>query len=288
MFSQRVGEPAKYVGLALAPDVERAVMVQHAVRAIADQDLWLMDLPSGRSSRLTFDARLEERPVWSHDSRRIYFTSGGAIGSLFEQSITGEQGARLLLESPEHKIPTSVSPDGRFLLYTSENIGSTRGDVWVLPLVGDRTPYPLIRRSFDQEQAQFSPDGRWVAYVSNESGRREVLVHPFSLVSANDPESAAESVAASNAGGTAPRWRADGKELFFITPEGAIASVPVSLRPVLQVGSPTMLFQARGISTDWGVAADGSRFLVMAPDVGAASTSFSLILDWQGTLDRRR
>ena len=110
---QRVGEPAKYVGLALAPDVVHAVTVQQSVRAIADQDLWLMDLPSGRSSRLTFDARLEERPVWAPDSRRIFFTSGGAIGSLFEQSITGEQGVRLVLQGPEHNIPTSVSPDGR-------------------------------------------------------------------------------------------------------------------------------------------------------------------------------
>jgi Tol biopolymer transport system component len=222
--------------------------------------------------------------VWAPDSRRIFFTSGGAIGSLFEQSITGEQGVRLVLQGPEHNIPTSVSPDGRFLVYTSENIGSTRGDVWVLPLVGDRTPYPLIRRAFDQEQAQFSPDGRWIAYVSNESGRQEVLVHPFSLVSADDPA----SVAASNAGGTAPRWSADGKELFFITLQGAIASVPVSIRPAVRIGSPTVLFQAQGISTDWGVAADGRRFLVMAPDVGAASTSFSLILDWRGTLDRQQ
>ena len=92
----------------------------------------------------------------------------------------------------------------------------------------------------------------------------------------------------SKSGGTAPRWRADGKELFFITPEDAIASVPVSVRSVLEVGAPTTLFHAPGIATDWGVSADGSRFLVLAPDVGTASTSFSLIFDWQGTLDRQR
>ena len=78
------------------------------------------------------------------------------------------------------------------------------------------------------------------------------------------------------------------KKLFFITLQGAIASVPVSIRPAVRIGSPTVLFQAQGISTDWGVAADGRRFLVMAPDVGAASTSFSLILDWRGTLDRQQ
>jgi hypothetical protein len=124
----------------------------------------------------------------------------------------------------------------------------------------------------------------WVAYVSNESGRHEVLVRPFAPVSMDD----GESVMVSKSGGTAPRWRADGKELFFVTPEGAIASVPVSVRPVLAVGSPTTLFQAPGIAADWGVSADGNRFLVMAPEVSTASTSFSLISDWQGTLDHQR
>lgn len=279
----RVGDPGRYSGLALDPSETRAVVVHYAMQANADQDLWLVDLPSGRSSRLTADARLEEWPVWSEDGRRIYFTGAG-IGSLFEQSIDFEPGARLLLESPQYKMPTSISRDGRFLLYTSRSSGSTRGDVWVLPLTGERTPYPLIRRAFDQEQAQFSPDGRWVAYTSNDAGRPEVLVRPFAPASATD----GESVMVSKSGGTAPRWRADGKELFFITPESAIASVPVSVHPVLSVGSPTTLFHAPGIATDWDVAADGSRFLVLAPDVGTGSTSISLIFDWQGTLDRQR
>ena len=283
-----VGDPGRNSGLALDPNETRAVVVQQAIHANADQDLWLVDLPSGRSSRITADARLEGWPVWSDDGRRIYFANSGAIGSLFEQSINGEQGPRLLLESPQHKMPTSISRDGRFLLYSTRSTESTGGDVWVLPLTGERTPYPLIRRAFDQEQAQFSPDGLWVAYTSNDSGRQEVLVRPFASVSTTDAESAGESVMVSKSGGTSPRWRADGKELFFITPERAIASVPVSVRPVLSVGSPTTLFHAPGIAMDWGVAADGSRFLVMMPDVGTASTSFSLIFDWQGTLDHKR
>ena len=229
-------------------------------------------------------APVAREPIRVEISTGVRLTSG----ALFEQSISGEQGARLLLESPQTKVPTSISRDVRFLLYTSENIGSTRGDVWVLPLTGERKPYPLIRRAFDQEQAQFSPDGRRVAYVSTESGRHEVLVRPFAPASANDPESAGESVIVSKSGGIAPRWRADGQELFFITLEGAIASVPVSVRPALKVGAPTTLFRAPAIATDWGVAADGSRFLVVAPEAGTTSTSLSLIFNWQGTLDHQR
>src|SRR6185503_6339570 len=234
-----------------------------------------------------FDARLEDWPVWSQDGRRVIFAATGASGSLFEQSIAGEQGAHLLLESPQHKIPTSISRDGRFLLYMSANIGPTRTHVWVLPLTGERKPYPLIRRAFAQEQAQFSPDGRWVAYVSNESGRQEVLLRRFEPA-AHDPESAGESVTVSKSGGTAPRWRADGKELFFITPEDAVVSVSVSARSGLEVGSPTTLFNAPGIAADWGVSADGGRFLVMTPERSGASSSLSLIFDWQGMLNPRR
>ena len=284
----RVGEPGRYGGLSLAPGETRAVVVQYAPRSSIDQDLWLVDLKSARSSRLTSNARLEDRPVWSEDGKRVVFTGTGEAGSLFQQSIGSEQEARLLLESPQHKIPTSISRDGRFLLYTSVTNGSTRLDVWVLPLTGERKPYPLIQRAFDQDQARLSPDGRWVAYVSNESGRREVLVRPFALVSSNVSESAEASVMVSKSGGTAPRWRGDGKELFFVTLEGAIASVPVSAEPALEVGSLTTLFKAPGIAADWDVSDDGKRFLIMVPEGPTTSTSFSLILGWQRALDHQR
>ena len=284
----RVGEPGRYGGLSLAPGETRAVVVQYAPRSTIDQDLWLVDLKSARSSKLTSNARLEDRPVWSEDGKRVVFTGTGEAGSLFEQSIGSDQEARLLLESSQHKIPTSISRDGRFLLYTSVTNGSTRLDVWVLPLTGERKPYPLIRRAFDQDQARLSPDGRWVAYVSNESGRREVLVRPFALVSSNIGESAEASVMVSKSGGTAPRWRGDGKELFFVTREGAVASVPVSDQPVLEVGSLTTLFQAPGIAPDWDVSADGKRFLIMVPESRTPATSFSLIFGWQRALDHQR
>lgn len=285
-----VGEPARYGGLALAPGGQRAVVVQHAIGASVDQDLWLVDLPSGGSSRITFDARLEGQPVWSPDGQRIVFTATGTIGSLFEQSIGGGQETRLLLESPQHKIPESVSPDGRFLLYTVVNVGATRNDIWVLPLTGERIPFPLIRRDLDQWQAQFSPDGRWVAYVSNESGRQEVRVCRFAL-NATGAESEVESVVVSTSGGMAPRWRSDGKELFFVTPDGAIAVADIRVSDGLHVGTPKRLFQAPDLSFDgaegvpsWSVSADGARFLVVLAETRTIPTSFSLIFNWQAGL----
>ena len=284
---ERVGEPGLYSGLALAPAETRAVVARHSIRATLDQDLWIIDLPSGGASPLTFDGMLEARPVWFDKGARIIFTATGAVSSLYEMRAGGEERPRVLLESPEHKVPGSVSPDGKALLYTRANVGTSRLDVWVLPLTGDRTPYPLIRRPFDQSQAQFSPDGHSVAYVSNASGRQEVLVRPYLTAPEDGSEDVDTSVVVSRSGGTAPRWRGDSKELFFITPAGAVLSAPVAAGhgTTVTVGPPTVLFHSPGMAEDWGVSANGRRFLVLVPETPTLTTSFSLILDWQATLD---
>jgi Tol biopolymer transport system component len=287
---ERVGEPGPYSALSLAPGDSRAVIVEHPVRATLEQDLWIVDLPSGRASRITFDGALEDRPIWSEDGTRIVFTVTGGVGSLFEMSAGGGPSPRVLLESSEHKVPDSISPDGESLLFTSASIGPSRLDVWVLPLTGERTPYPLIRRPFDQSDAQLSPDGRWVAYVSNESGRQQVLLRPFDPSSNDDAAGVGESVVVSTSGGMSPRWRKDGSELFFTTPAGAVLGVSVASGSgsTVKIGSPQVLFHAPGMAEDWAVSADGQRFLVLLPETPTPGTSFSLILDWQAALDSVR
>lgn len=286
----RVGEPDLYSGLALAPapGETRAVVVQRPVRATLDQDLWLVDLLSGRRSKQTFDRTLEDRPVWSPDGQTVFFTATGGLGSLFELRLGSDQPPRIVLESPEHKVPDSVSPNGASLLYTRANNGSSRLDVWVLPLKGEGKPYPLIRRPLDQSHAQFSPDGNWVAYVSNESGRREVRLRRFRARVSHEAEGLGEDVdvEVSKSGGTAPRWGSSGRELFFITPTGAVASASVTAGSgsTVTVGPPTILFQAAGMAEDWGVSADGRRFLVLMPEIPTSTTSFSLIINWQAAL----
>jgi hypothetical protein len=145
-------------------------------------------------------------------------------------------------------VPTSASSDGRFLLYTVVSIGETRLDLWVLPLTGDRKPFPFLRRAFDQRQGRFSPDGQWIAYVSNESGRNEVLVRPFTSGGAED---AVESLPVSKGGGIAPRWRGDGKELFYLTENGTLTSVTLATDRSMVIGRPTGLFQVPGADADW-------------------------------------
>ena len=275
-------EPGRYSGLTLGPSETRAVVVKQADQATADQDLWVMELSQSRSSRLTFDSRLEESPVWSHDGRRVFFTGTGTAGSLFEQSLSGTDPAQLLLQNEEHKVPTSASSDGRFLLYSSVSQGPTRFDLWVLPLKGDRKPFPFLRREHNQEQGQFSPDGRWVAYVSDESGRDEVLVRPFTAGAAG----ADQSSAVSKGGGTAPRWRGDGKELFYLAANGTITSVAFATDRGVVIGAPRALFQVPGVDTAWAVTRDGERFLLAVPAGHATPSPFSVVFNWQAAVKR--
>jgi eukaryotic-like serine/threonine-protein kinase len=274
----RASEPGRYRGLTLDPSGTRALVVRRADGATVDQDLWLVELSGSRASKVTFDSRLEDFPVWSHDGKKLFFTAGGGIGPLFEQSLGGTDAAQVLLQTEEHLIPTNASPDGHFLLYCAVSIGETRVDLWVLPLQGDRKPFPFLRRAFDQCQGQFSPDGRWVAYVSNESGRYEVLVRPFTPSGA---AGAVESTVVSQGGGIAPRWRADGKALFYLGANGTLSSVALTTDRALAIGPPRVLFQVPGADAAWAVTKDGERFLLAAPSLHSAPSPFTVVFNWQ-------
>jgi dipeptidyl aminopeptidase/acylaminoacyl peptidase len=191
------------------------------------------------------------------------------------------------------------SRDG-FLLYTTGYDPTTQYDLWVLPVDGDRTAAPFLQTRFNEYQGQFSPDGRWVAYVSNESGRPEVYVQPFPTSSRGR-----ERVTISNNGGTQPRWRPDGKELFYVASSQAIMAVDVTPGAPFKAGVPkhvmdadvfVSLGQATAAGTAvsgfrWDSAAGGQRFLVITTPQGEpASSSINVELNWQarlGTSERR-
>jgi DNA-binding winged helix-turn-helix (wHTH) protein/Tol biopolymer transport system component len=274
----RLGETGRYTSVAIAPDDSRVAVAKETTASGVEQDIWVVDIARQATTRVTFDSVLEDVPVWSADGKRIIFTINGDTGTLFEQPIDGPTRSRMLVErdTSQHKIPSSVSPDGRFLLYTAENMDRSRGDVWVLPLAGVAKPFPLIQRDAAQDQAQLSPDGRWVAYASDESGRFEVLVRRFTDSADAHPDP--QTVAVSAGGGTAPRWRRDGRELFFLAADGTVMAADLQVgASTLSVGVPRGLFRLPETHGDWDVVSDGTRFLIAEPAGADASTPFTLL-----------
>jgi eukaryotic-like serine/threonine-protein kinase len=175
----------------------------------------------------------------------------------------------------------SPTPDGRFLVVAVE-AKETGIDLWLLPLTGGTKPVPLLQQDFDQIDGRVSPDGRWLAYVSNESGTNELFIRPLKKDSTTGVPVAGSHLLVSSGGGRAPRWRKDGRELFYQSIAGAVMSVVVD---AASIGKPSELFRAAGIQTDWSVSADGQRFLVATPSRESAP-AFTVVVNWQSTLRR--
>jgi len=279
----RVGEPGAYLTLAISPDGTRAVITRIAELPA----LWLFDLSRGTATRFTFGNSPAVFGTWSPDSSRIIFASSGAF-DLYQKSASGVRNEELLLRSTEAKYPMSWSRDGRFLLYTMMNPKTARRDLWVLPLDGEKKPFPLLSTEFNHRTGQFSPDGRWVAYTSDESGREEVYVRTFSP----DPAAAVSDEGKwliSTGGGSEPRWRTDGKELYYLTPDRKLMAVELATNAGFAAAVPKALFQApqraATLPYGWDVTPDGKRFLFAAP-AEQREAPFTMVVNWQATLKR--
>jgi Tol biopolymer transport system component len=267
----------------LTPDGRRAV-VTRAVEG--NYDLWLLD--GGRTTRITFDPARDDFPQLSQDGTVLVFRSmRTGAGDIYAKHLGRTDPEQLLLHSDELKIPESWSADGRFLMYVNFD-PVTNADLWVLPMQGDRTPYVFLQTPFRETHGAFSPDTRWVAYTSNESGRPEVYVRPFLEPGQHDAATAGDQWQISTDGGAFPKWRADGQELYYLNPSGAMMAVSISVAGnKLVPGTPQMLFRTHitqgGRDVQQGrqydVAADG-RFLINTEFADDAPTPITLILNW--------
>jgi Tol biopolymer transport system component len=240
----------------------------------SSSDIWIRDFARGVTERFTFDPAIEQTPVWSPDGGRIVYTSRAkGPGDLYIKDASGAKDAEALLQNGNFKIASDWSRDGKYLTYSelAENY-----DIYALPMTGsDRKPFPIVKTSFAEAFATFSPDTRYIAYQSDASGRVEVYVQEF-------PDTHSRIQVSTN-GGTEPFWRADGKELFYRA-GGRIMSVPVQLTPSFSAGTPVQVVQttfaaltARG---HYRPAADGQRFLLLAP-LGRDSTKpASIVVNW--------
>jgi len=271
----------------VSPDGRRVVVGLTTEANVANVDLWVLE--GDRTSRLTFDAGREDFPVWSPDSSRIVFLNQKDVRSQLYQTLArGGSTGEPLVVSEQFKLATSWSGDGRFLMYQSTD-PKTMSDLWVVPMVGDRTPRVFLQTPFIERFGAFSPDGRWVAYQSNETGRNEIYVRPFVATLGDAPANQAGGQwQVSSAGGIMPTWRPDGKEIYFVSPAGTMMATPIRLAGVaLEPGAPVELFNPRifgsGVDAQQGrqydVAPDG-RFLINTV-LDEAAAPITLIQNWR-------
>jgi Tol biopolymer transport system component len=272
-------EPLMARGFRLSPDDSRLAANIFDL-AGGNMDIWVIDLKRGARSRLTFEPTIETSPVWSSDGARIAYSSDRKGQPLLVKSASGTAGEEILFQSDDAKNPTSWSTDGRFLLF-NRTLPKTKTDVWVLPLFGDRKPFPLVQSEFIDRNGQFSPDGRWVAYVSDESGRLEIYVVPF-------PGPGGKWQVSTGIGGSVPHWSADGRELFYVTGDRDLMTVEVKSGSEFQASSPKPLFSLSSLTpvTVFEVSRDGRRFLQGIPRE-ATGSPVTLVLNWTAELAKK-
>jgi serine/threonine protein kinase len=272
-----VGEAGRYLILRLSPDGTRAAVA----KLDSNLDVWLVDLKSGASTRFTFDPANDSNPIWSPDGKRVIFASnrGGVMG-LYEKSADGAGTETVLLRPAPAATLTDWSRDGRYVIFHGADA------IWVLPLEGDRKPFPFLRNDFSPAGARLSPDGRWIAFRSAESGREEVYVESFTP--SPDAGSAASTGKwlVSEGGGTGMiHWRGDGKELYYLKLDGSVMAVPVTAGPAFHAGTPEPLFKVPAGFARTGalgsVSPDGQRFFLALPKGGDARQEFTVVTNWR-------
>ena len=244
-------------------------------------DIWRLEFARGVSTRLTFGPKTNFNPIWSPDGRYVAYDKLGV--GIFRKPANGAGAEELLIRTDRLAVPKSWSPDGRFILYAQINPG-TGADLLGFPVEPNAKPFVVAQTPATEDQGQFSPDGHWVAYTSNESGQSEIYVIPF------PPSPDGGKWMVSRGGGVMPRWRRNGKELFYISPDSKMMAVPVSTQPVFKSGTGQPLFQTDIVNTgirtgpmSWDLSPDGNRFLIITETPGDAS-SLTVALNWRSPL----
>jgi len=267
--------PASYGDICLAPN-GRSVAVDTTDLASQNTDIWTYDLQTGKSKRLTFDPSVDAMAIWSPDGARIVFGSNRNLKfDLYMKETNGTQEEKAIVQDGPDKLPTDWSRDGKYVLYEKGV------DLWFVALPEVKNNL-FLKAHATLRLGRFSPDGKWVAYSSNETGRWEVYVTSF-------PE-ARGKWQVSNDGGDQPKWRNDGRELFYIGLDGKIMRVPVTTGTKFDPGSATVLFQANprvmvaiADQVTYDVSENGQKFLVNT-QLKTGSTPMSVILNWTANL----
>jgi len=273
-----LGKPDVYGNVLIAPN-GKAVAVSMTDIASQNTDIWIYDLQGDSAKRLTFDPSADSVPIWSPDAARLVFASNRlSFNDLYMKNVDGAQEEKSVLHEDIDKFPNDWSRDGKYILYTRHT------DLWFESL-------PKLEKSLFLKapsvlrNGQFSPDGKWVAYASNETGKWEIYVTSF-------PEPRGKWQV-SVSGGEQPRWRSDGKELFYLSSDSKMMAVPVTTGANFEARTPVALFQATPRQPIpvfdlfvYDVSRDGQRFLINTQVKQAETQPMSVVLNWAAKLNK--
>ena len=280
-----VGPVGAYSGRDLSPDGQRLAVTRYDPK-LGTSDIWLFDLVRGTETRFTVDPANDNAPRWSPDGSRIVFSSTRkGMPGLYLKDANGAGQEELLFESANPKVSLQWTPDGRFILYREQD-PQTGLDLWMLPLEGERKPYPWVKTQFSESTVDgVSPDGKWMAYSSDESGRNEVYIQAF----VPGVPASGSRWPISIGGGAQTRWRRDGRGLYYHH-DGKMMEVDVSLGTKVEAGLPRELFEYRTIRADltrsWNMTKDEQRFLFVTNADEASLSPFTVVLNWMAEVKK--
>ena len=273
-----VGKPDLYSNVSLAPD-GKSVAVDKTDSANQNTDVWIYELQGDSAKRITFDPAIDAMAIWSPDGSRLVFSSSRQNDfNLYMKAADGAQEEKPIQRVDADEYPSDWSRYGRYILF---NQGP---EIWFLTLPEMKSD-PFLKTSSTLKNGRFSPDGKWVAYASNESGKWEVYVTSFPV--------AQGKWQVSSGGGEQPRWRGDGRELFYISSDGKVMSEPVTEGANFDVGAPVPLFQANPRETVatsellfYDVSRDGQRFLINTEVKQTEVEPMTVVLNWAAKLNK--
>ncbi|MEX2384207.1 MAG: protein kinase [Thermoanaerobaculia bacterium] len=269
---ESIAPPGNYLNLWVAGNGRR-IFYDRTRPGIGTFDVWSFDLERAVETPITSEPETEIAPVLLPDGKSIVYSANRGAGlQLFRRNLEDGREEQLTLVTSTFQQAQDVSPDGRTLTYVQRG-AQGNFDIWTLPLRGSGQPTVLVQSPFDKKEVRFSPDGRFLAFVSTESGEAEAYVMPY--------PGPGEKIRVSSGGARLLQWGRDGKELFYLSADGRLMSLPLRTSPSLATGAPVALFTIEGKPwLNFALSADGKKFLAVVPEIAADEQPMTVVVNW--------